>query len=120
MTQDQLDKMTNIEAANGGDTFIVVSFRQQLHFCYKNALYNKDVRAALPHMKVLEFSGDVTANFGIVALWSIQDDNTASGGGWVETKMIPGINHFVRANECSLNITHVHPTGSLGRPSACS
>ncbi|TBU38724.1 Alpha/Beta hydrolase protein [Dichomitus squalens] len=95
MGQDELDEMTNIDAANGGDTLIVVSFSPQLRACYKDALYNKDIRAALPRMKVLVFSGDATANFGIVALWSIEDDDAAAGGGWVETKIVPGINHFV-------------------------
>ncbi|TBU21588.1 hypothetical protein BD311DRAFT_792642 [Dichomitus squalens] len=95
MRQDQLGEMTNIDAANGGDTLIVVSFPPQLRACYKDALYNKDIRAALPRMNVLAFSGDATANFGIVALWSVQDDDAAAGGGWVETKIVPGINHFV-------------------------
>ena len=95
MTQAQLDGMTDVAAANTGDTFIVAFAQAALLPIYKKAFYDAGVRAALPRMKMLEFTGDITANFGIVALWQIEDDNTAAGGGFVTSKFLAGTNHFV-------------------------
>ena len=95
MTQAQLDGMTDVAAANTGDTFIVAFAQAALLPIYKKAFYDAGVRAALPRMKMLEFTGDITANFGIVALWQIEDDNTAAGGGFVTSKFLTGTNHFV-------------------------
>ena len=95
MTPDQLAGMTDIAAADGGDSLIVAFTQATLLPIYRNAVFNKTIRAALPLMKVLEFTGDITANFGIVALWQIEDDDAAAGGGFVKTEFLNGTNHFV-------------------------
>ena len=95
MSLDQFAGMTDIAAADGGDSLIVAFTQAALLPIYRNALFNKTIRAALPLMKVLEFAGDITANFGIVALWQIEDDDAAAGGGFVKAEFLNGTNHFV-------------------------
>ncbi|KAI1787182.1 hypothetical protein LXA43DRAFT_1030311 [Ganoderma leucocontextum] len=105
MTQAQLDGMTDVAAADTGDTFIVGYSQAALLPIYKKAFYDETVRAAFPLMKALEFAGDITANFGIVALWQIEDDNTAAGGGFVTSKILTGTNHFVHWDNPTLALT---------------
>ncbi|EJF60558.1 hypothetical protein DICSQDRAFT_155693 [Dichomitus squalens LYAD-421 SS1] len=104
-TTDQLAGVTNLAAASGSDTFIVGYNQAALLPTYRKALFNKTVRAAIPLLNVLEFTGDITANFGIVALWQIQDDDAAAGGGFVKTEILKGTNHFVHWDQPALALS---------------
>ncbi|KAI0922398.1 hypothetical protein AcV7_005942 [Taiwanofungus camphoratus] len=95
MTPDQLAGMTYLPPSSGSDAYIMVNLGTVLLASYKKACYNSTIRQLLPKMNIWEFTGDVTASFAIPAYWSIQDDNTAAGGGFVNFRMIDGVNHFM-------------------------
>lgn len=117
MTDAQVAAMTNPATAAGSDELIILNLQPQLLISYRKALFNNTIRSFLPKMKVMEFTGDTTAEFGIVAFWSIQDDDAAAGGGLVNFNLVPGINHFVShlfvEENSSANAVHV--LGPLGR-----
>ncbi|KAH9918264.1 Alpha/Beta hydrolase protein [Fomitopsis serialis] len=62
---------------------------------YRRACFDRDVRARLPELKVWSLTGDVTPSFSIASFWTIQDEDKERGGGFVNYKMIPGVNHFM-------------------------
>ncbi|KAI0666409.1 hypothetical protein C8Q78DRAFT_1072372 [Trametes maxima] len=95
MSVAQLAGMTNNGPANGSDGLLIANVQAQLLASYKKALYDNATRAAVPKMKVTEIVGDATAEFGIVAYWSMLDDNAAAGGNKVQFKVLHGANHFV-------------------------
>lgn len=95
MSVAQLAAMTNTTPAAGSDALLIANLQPQLLASYRQALFDPAVRAALPLMTATELTGDVTAEFGIVAFWQIQDDDAAAGGGRVRFKLLHGVNHFV-------------------------
>lgn len=95
MSPTQLADMTYLPPASGSDALISANVQPQLNADYENACYNTSVRSALPSMDIWELCGNTTANFGIVAFWSIQDDDNAHGGGFVNFQWIGDVNHFI-------------------------
>ncbi|KAH9934358.1 uncharacterized protein B0H18DRAFT_1115069 [Fomitopsis serialis] len=59
------------------------------------ACFDCAARARLADLKVWFLTGDVTCPFPITAFWAVQDDDRERGGGFVDYKMLLGINHFM-------------------------
>jgi hypothetical protein len=78
----------------------------QLAASFRKAAFSPDVRALAPHMKVWFLTGDLTAAFGPAALWAVEDEDKAHGGGLVKTRVIEGTNHFVSCILC-LSLHHL-------------
>ncbi|KAI0666401.1 hypothetical protein C8Q78DRAFT_984281 [Trametes maxima] len=87
---------------SGSDMLFMVFSAAQINAAYKKAVFDKGVRTLLPKLKVFAFTGDVTCPFSIPAFWALQDDDKAHGGGFIETKIVEGINHFVHWDEPEL------------------
>ncbi|KAI0704536.1 hypothetical protein C8Q76DRAFT_779013 [Earliella scabrosa] len=60
---------------------------------YKKACFDAKTRDRLPGMKIWVLCGDATSPHGIPAFWSMEDDNSANGGGFLNFKWVPGANH---------------------------
>ncbi len=95
-------------AAGGNDSMYFLLGEAAIQDAYKKACYDTTTRAIFPGMKIWVLCGDVTTGHGIPALWSIQDDNEANGGGFINLKWVPGANHTVsKYSNCITTITEV-------------
>ncbi|KZT03859.1 uncharacterized protein LAESUDRAFT_738141 [Laetiporus sulphureus 93-53] len=63
---------------------------------YRRACFDRSLRALLPKMKVWCFTGDATSWSQIDAFWLIEKDNADRGGGFINFKVLPGLNHFMQ------------------------
>ncbi|THH21249.1 hypothetical protein EW146_g258 [Bondarzewia mesenterica] len=91
----------------------LIALAPQLLESYEGANYNTTIRSLLPKMKNWFVTGDVSAAFGPYALWLVQNDNDAAGGGLVNFKVIHGVNHFMHWDnpETALQVYHDYPYG---------
>jgi hypothetical protein len=80
---------------DGSDGYLMRNFESQLLANYRKACFDPAPRVLLPKMKIWELSFDATLPNCILALWGIQDDNTAHGGDLVNFEVVHGANHFV-------------------------
>jgi pimeloyl-ACP methyl ester carboxylesterase len=78
----------------------LLNFIPQANAVYKAAMFDGVVKDRLPHMKRWLLVGDATLTICISALWSVQEDDKARGGGNANYKVLPGQNHFVSC--CSI------------------
>ena len=78
------------------DAPIITNCQPQAAATYKKGMYSPAARGLLPKMKVWELVGDATLAPSLTTLWFLQDDDAAHGGGFINYKVIPGHNHFVR------------------------
>ena len=88
-------------SAFGSDMAFMIFCAPQIAATYHKAVFDKAVRALMPKMKVVVFSGDETASFSIPSQWAIEDDDKAAGGGFVSVKWVAGFNHLVCASLAS-------------------
>jgi hypothetical protein len=70
----------------------------QNHESYIAATFDNAVQDQLSYMKVWLLVGNASLPVSISALWSVQDDDKARGGGNVNYKMLHSANHFVSYN----------------------
>ena len=78
------------------DAPIITNCQPQAAVTYKKGMYSLAARGLLPKMKIWELVGDATLAPSLTTLWFLQDDDAAHGGGFINYKVIPGHNHFVR------------------------
>jgi hypothetical protein len=93
---------------NTFDNPFLMSCHPQTNALYKAAIFDKAYKDKLPHMKSWLLVGDASLAVCISALWSVQDDDKAHGGGNVNYKVLPGMNHFVSCCHAPF-----HPPGSF-------
>ncbi|EKM50560.1 uncharacterized protein PHACADRAFT_178299 [Phanerochaete carnosa HHB-10118-sp] len=67
----------------------------QLHATYEKAAFSKKLREILPNMKVLSLVGDSAASFTLVAMFVMEKDDAAHGGGNIQFRLIEGGNHLM-------------------------
>lgn len=89
-----LGRLTHEPPAMGSEMLVMVFLGRQLAEGYRKACFG-EVRERMPGVKVWALCGDSTASFGVQAMWAIEDDDKASGGGFVKTRWIAGGNHLV-------------------------
>jgi hypothetical protein len=77
------------------DDLFLRNCQHQENVNYKAGLFGRAVRDRLPRMSHWLLIGDAAPAFCVSLLWSIQDDDEAYGGGNVNYKVLPGMNHFV-------------------------
>lgn len=94
MSDTQIAQILSVDQ-NGPDAIWFLSCAAQLHASYKKACFDKDIRAQLPKMTVTTLIGNSSLSFGINAIWQMEDDDAAAGGGLVDFVWIPRSNHFV-------------------------
>ena len=80
---------------DGSDSYLMGNFESQLLANYRKACFDPAIRVLLPKMKIWELAFDASITTCIMALWHIQDDNTAHGGDLVNFEVVHGANHFV-------------------------
>lgn len=98
MSPEDLDTMISQTPGSptGSDVLLYQNCIPQLLASYRAALFNRTIRAAFPHMKVSYIVDDSTLEFAIVANWSVQTDEAAAGGGFIDRyRLVKGVNHFV-------------------------
>ena len=106
------------------DAPLLLNCYPQAAATYKKGTYSAAARALLPKMKIWELMGDATTAVSLCTFWILQDDDAAHGGGFINFKVIPGHNHFVRSfcstlcRICSPALTSscAHFLGHVGRP----
>ncbi|KIJ91196.1 hypothetical protein K443DRAFT_14603 [Laccaria amethystina LaAM-08-1] len=86
---------------DGSDGYLMRNFESQLLANYRKACFDPATRVLLPKMKIWELSFDATLPNCILALWGIQDDNTAHGGDLVNFEVVHGANHFMHWDDPS-------------------
>ncbi|KAI1787185.1 hypothetical protein LXA43DRAFT_975377 [Ganoderma leucocontextum] len=86
-------------SAFGSDLAFMIYCAPQIAATYHKAVFDKGLRALVPKMKVVVFSGDETASFSIPSQWAVEDDDKAAGGGFVAVKWVPGFNHLAHVAE---------------------
>ncbi|KAL6308738.1 Alpha/Beta hydrolase protein [Sparassis latifolia] len=89
------DKVKIVEATFMEGPLLYHALPQQRDV-YRKACFDRAVRARLPHMKVWAMVGDSSGSFAIGAWWSMQDDDKDNGGGLIQFKVTPGVNHMIQ------------------------
>ncbi|KAI0313213.1 hypothetical protein OF83DRAFT_572960 [Amylostereum chailletii] len=69
---------------------------------YRRVCFDAGARALVPRMRVRVVYGEKTVAFCVAGPWSIEEDDEARGGGFVESRRIPGVNHFMQWDEAEL------------------
>lgn len=95
MSKSQYDSIVDSSNNPVLDAYFV-GMNTSLEANFRKATFDKNVRKLLPNMKTWFFTGDLAASFGVHALLVLQDENDNAGGGHINFKVAPGINHFVR------------------------
>ena len=87
-----------VELGAGSSTDITQFFTSasQLHDSYRRANFDSNITSALPKMRRWMVTGDSSPAFALYGMYVVQNDNDAAGGGVINFKLVPGINHFVR------------------------
>ena len=98
MSDAELARSVYEPSAFGSDMAFMIFSAPQIAATYHKAVFDKALRALVPRMRVVVFSGDSTASFSIPSQWAVEDDDKAAGGGFVAVKWIPGFNHLVRVS----------------------
>ena len=103
--EDEVARMTYAPPAIGSDMTFMVSCGTVINASYKKACFDKAIRGLIPYMKITELCGTATPPFGIPAFWAMQDDDKANGGGFINFRLVPNINHFVCSSSCHFSVT---------------
>ncbi|KAI0058354.1 hypothetical protein BV25DRAFT_1810813 [Artomyces pyxidatus] len=82
----------------------MISLFVQAHANYRKACFDRKIRELLPRMKVSALCGDATCSFPLAAFWALQDDDKAEGGGFVNFRMILGVNHFMQWDDPDVSL----------------
>ena len=61
----------------------VLGLGPQIAAKYRKAVFDRALRARVPEMRVVAFTGDATVSFSIPLQWEIEEDDQAAGGGFV-------------------------------------
>jgi hypothetical protein len=77
------------------DGRMVFTTQPQLRSIYHSACFDPEIRALLPQMKITQILGGSSPAFAILGWWAVEADDKKAGGGLVDAKVIPGVNHFV-------------------------
>lgn len=118
MTMAEAEDIMDIDQYLTSDVPFLRSCQHQKHVNYKAVLFDRAVRDRLPRMNNWLFIGDASSSYCISVLWSVQDDDEAYGGGNVNYKVLPGMNHFVsfRSHRFTVYKAYLSPgSGALGR-----
>ncbi|KAM5543802.1 hypothetical protein V8D89_002419 [Ganoderma adspersum] len=99
MSEAELARALYEPAVFGSDMAFMIFSAPQIEATYRKAVFDKAVRALVPQMKVVVFSGDATASFSIPSQWQIEDEDKAAGGGFVTVKWVAGFNHLAHVAE---------------------
>ncbi|TBU28071.1 hypothetical protein BD309DRAFT_1022138 [Dichomitus squalens] len=99
LTEEEVKHSIYEPSAFGSDMAFMIFSALQIAATYKKAVFDRDLRALVPNLKVTVFSGDATASFSIPSQWEVEDDDKAAGGGFVTVKWIPGFNHLAHVDE---------------------
>ncbi|GJE99279.1 alpha/beta hydrolase [Phanerochaete sordida] len=67
----------------------------QFYATYQRAAFDEAVRDRFPNMKVWALVGDCGASFAFTALFKMQEEDEACGGGNINFRIIKGGNHFM-------------------------
>ncbi|KAJ3572419.1 hypothetical protein NP233_g3092 [Leucocoprinus birnbaumii] len=76
-----------------GDIPYQIFFFPQYQASY-NALFEKEARKLVPNMKASFICCEHGPAFGPSARWMVEDHDREHGGGFIEAKLVKGINHF--------------------------
>ncbi|KAM5543809.1 hypothetical protein V8D89_002426 [Ganoderma adspersum] len=99
MSDAELARTVYEPSALGSDMTFMISSAPQIAAAYRKAMFDRGLRALVPRMRAVVFSGDATASFSIPSQWAVEDDDKAAGGGFVAVKWIPGFNHLAHVAE---------------------
>ena len=80
MSDAELARSVYEPSAFGSDMAFMIFSAPQVAAVYKKAVFDKGLRALVPRMRVVVFSGDSTASFSIPSQWAVEDDDKAAGG----------------------------------------
>lgn len=96
MSFSQFHSIVDLGTGSATDFSLLINFSEQLQANYRAANFDDTIRSSLPNMNNWLFTGDSSVSFGPYSLFLVEDDNDAAGGGKVNFKIIPNVNHFVR------------------------
>lgn len=81
------------------DTSIVSNFQPQILADFRASLFDPDLRALMPHMKVTHIFGTSSAALSIAAWWAVEVEDKSHGGGFVSFKPLSSANHMMAWDE---------------------
>ncbi|GJE99278.1 alpha/beta hydrolase [Phanerochaete sordida] len=95
MSDAQREVIIRAESAWTSEFPFMVLFERQFYAAYQRAAFDKTVRDRLPKMKVLALVGGSSASFAFTALFKMQEEDHARGGGNINFHILKGGNHFM-------------------------
>lgn len=95
MTSSQMSSIVEEWQNNAIDSPFQTNFKRQNAASYVRACYDPATKVLWPNMKIWEVVGDATCSFPLTGLFSLQNDNDARGGGFINFNIIRNANHFV-------------------------
>jgi hypothetical protein len=78
------------------DRPLVISCQPEIYDILYEAVFNPHLRSASrPQLQAWIIAGEKTVALSIACLWAVEDLDRELGGGFIKSRMIRDVNHFV-------------------------
>ncbi|CCM05002.1 uncharacterized protein FIBRA_07201 [Fibroporia radiculosa] len=108
------EKAQIVSPSCNSDMIFMLYLNQLFRPSYRKALFDREWRRRVPNMKVWIIAGDCAPPVSIPAVWDLETEDAAEGGGSLNTRWIKGGSHLVsKASTFSTSVTYLIPSIQL-------